>query len=263
LLRRIPAVPHILRWGHRTLLKLYPRAGYLRREFNRWAIKGWGESMELDHTWLAERTIPEMTLSCNDRVLDLGCGDGWACRFIAKHLEGCGHIVGLDISDEMVRQARIRSSQVETLAFVCASAQRIPCRDQSFSKVLSVSAFYYFEQQEKVLTELLRVVAPEGYLFLLTCLYKDLPDWRSSKRYLRVPVHVHSAHEYECMLRAAGWTDVYSQELLRGSDACGPTPGHDRALLVRARRPRFEKNLGLQIASQKDGIQNPERRIPA
>ena len=39
--------------------------------------------MELDHMWVAERTIPKMRLSPKDRILDLGCGEGWTCRLMA------------------------------------------------------------------------------------------------------------------------------------------------------------------------------------
>lgn len=242
-LRRAPALPDFLRWVNRRLQRLYPPDIRLRREFNRWAEKGLGESMEVDHAWLAERTIPGMRLAADDRILDLGCGDGWACRCMAKHLGGRARIVGLDVSDEMLRRARIRSSNFEKLAFVCGSAERIPCRDHAFSKVLSISAFYYFEQPQKALTELFRVIAPDGHLFLLTCLYKELPNWRSSKRQLRVPVHVHSADEYGSMLRAAGWNDVHTQELLYDSGRGGNTAGHDRALLITARKSGFESAM--------------------
>lgn len=69
----------------------------------------------------------------------------------------------------MVRRARIKSANIENLAFLCGSAEHIPCGDQVFTKVLSASAFYYFEHQEKVLTELFHVVATEGQLSLLNC----------------------------------------------------------------------------------------------
>ncbi len=167
----------------------------LHLEFNRWADKWWGGGMERDHMWVAERTIPQMSLSSEDVILDLGCGDGWACRLMAERLGRLGRIVGVNISDEMVRRARIKSAKIKDLAFLCGSAEHIPCGDKVFTRVLSVSAFYYFEHQEKVLTELLQVVPPEGRLFLLTCLYRELPDWTSTVRRWRVPVHVCSADE--------------------------------------------------------------------
>src|SRR6266852_1237549 len=78
---RIPGTPNLLRRLDRALLRLCPPDIRLRRELNRWAENELGESMGLDHLWLAERIIPKMNLSSGDRMLDLGCGDGWACRF--------------------------------------------------------------------------------------------------------------------------------------------------------------------------------------
>lgn len=233
---RAPLVRNFLRWLDRTLLRVYPPDIRARSEFNRWAEKGLGESMELDHIWFAEKTIPEMRLSSADCILDLGCGDGWACRLMSQQLGGLGRIVGLDISDKMLDRARVKSTDIANLAFLCGSAERIPCQDQVFSKILSISAFYYFEQQQKVLQELFRVMAPGGRLFLLTCLYKDLPTWRSSARELRIPVHVRSADEYRSMLHAMGWTDVHTQELMRESPPRGNAAGHRRALSITARK---------------------------
>jgi arsenite methyltransferase len=233
---RIPAVRNLQGRVDRALLRWFPPPVSVRREFNSWAKKGLGERMELDHMWVFDRAIPMMGLSSKDRILDLGCGDGWACRLMAERLGRLGRVVGLDISDEMVRRARIKSADIENLAFLCGSAEQIPCGDAIFTKVLSVSAFYYFEQQEKVLTELSRVVAPEGQLFLLTCLYKDLPDWNSTVAGWRVPVHVRGADEYKSMLQAAGWRDVHTEELLKKSEPGSNKDRHDRALLISARR---------------------------
>ena len=48
-------------------------------------------------------------------MLDLGCGSGWATRLMARMVadgqEGFGQVVGIDISDEMIRQARAASKE--------------------------------------------------------------------------------------------------------------------------------------------------------
>jgi arsenite methyltransferase len=233
---RAPGVRNFLRGLDRTLLRFYPPDIRLRHEFNRWAKKGLGDSMELVHKWVAERTIPTMGLVSGDCVLDLGCGDGWASRLLAEHLNRRGRVVGLDVSDEMIRRARIKNSTAEKLTFLCGSAERIPFRNGTFSKVLSISAFYYFENQKTVLTELFRVLAPGGKLFLITFLYKGVPNWRSSARELNVPVHVRSAAEYKSMLETAGWAEIRTDELLQQPELVESTAGHERALLIRARK---------------------------
>jgi ubiquinone/menaquinone biosynthesis C-methylase UbiE len=80
----------------------------LRHEFNLWAEKGLGEGMELDHTWFTETALSRMSISSADRILDLGCGEGWACRLVATRLGDLCALVGLDVADEMVRRARTK-----------------------------------------------------------------------------------------------------------------------------------------------------------
>ncbi len=53
-----------------------------------------------------------MKLKPGDKVLDLGCGAGWASRLLAQAVNdpaNPGQVVGLDVSDEMIRRARAAS----------------------------------------------------------------------------------------------------------------------------------------------------------
>ena len=49
--------------------------------------------------------LPELA---GKRVLDLGCGFGWFCRFAAG--EGAAEIVGVDVSERMLARARAETS---------------------------------------------------------------------------------------------------------------------------------------------------------
>ncbi len=57
----------------------------LRQEFNQWAEQGRGEEMEHHHISITEQTLALMDLKPGERVLDLGCGAGWATRLMARH----------------------------------------------------------------------------------------------------------------------------------------------------------------------------------
>src|ERR1700740_535276 len=172
----------------------------LQHEFNRWAAEGEGEKMERHHLDNTEKTIRLMNLRPGERVLDLGCGSGWATRLLARLVgegpEGVGQVVGLDGSDEMVRLAREASKDFENILYVWGSAQQIPWEENFFDKVLSVESFYYYPDQDRSLMELFRVMAPRGRLFILINLYKDNPYSLQWVDKLKVPVHVRSAAEY-------------------------------------------------------------------
>lgn len=184
----------------------------LRAEFNAWAEAGRGEEMERHHLDIAEKTIARMDLRPGERVLDLSCGTGWCTRLIARMVgdgpQGFGQVVGIDISDEMIRHARDASKDFENILYAWGSAQQIPWEENYFDKAISIEAFYYYPDQERVLAELFRVLAPRGRFFILINLYKDNPYSLRWVDELKVPVHTRSEAEYVEMLKAHAFEDV-------------------------------------------------------
>src|SRR6201987_6131733 len=188
----------------------------LQQEFNRWAEAGEGEKMEGHHLDITGKTIRLMNLRPGERVLDLGCGSGWATRLIARLVtdgpEGFGQVVGVDVSDEMIRQARAASKDLENILYIWGSAQQIPWEENYFDKVLSVESFYYYPDQERALTELFRVMAPRGRMFILINLYKDNPYSLQWVDKLKVPVHVRTTAEYIELFKKHAFENVeYAQ----------------------------------------------------
>src|SRR5262245_37681881 len=95
----------------------------LRSEFNEWARAGKGESMETGHGPVGKQAIALMQVKPDSRVLDVGCGSGWASRLLAGHAAN-GNVTGIDISDEMVRVARESSESFSNIKFEVASAEQ-------------------------------------------------------------------------------------------------------------------------------------------
>ena len=232
----------------------------LRQEFNRWAAEGEGAKMERHHLDITGKTIRLMDLRPGERVLDLGCGSGWATRLLARLVadgpEGYGQVVGLDVSDEMVREARAASKEFENILYICGSAQQIPWEENFFDKVLSVESFYYYPDQDRVLMELFRVMAPRGRMFILINLYKDNPYSLQWVDKLKVPVHVRSEAEYVELLKKHAFENV---EALRIPDDT-PTPDDYQTKSFHSLEDlRTFKRIGalLLMASK------PDLRVPA
>jgi ubiquinone/menaquinone biosynthesis C-methylase UbiE len=191
----------------------------LQQEFNEWAAAGRGDEMEDHHSDITEQTLALMDIQTADRILDLGCGTGWASRRMAR-IVTAGEVVGLDVANEMLRRAEEASSAFKNVRYVWGSAEKIPEADNAFSKVLSVESFYYYADQGKALDELRRVMAPGAKLFILINLYKDNHyslRWQSE---LKVPVQALSEAEYKSLLEKHGFKNV---EALRIPDR-SPTP---------------------------------------
>ena len=156
----------------------------LQREFNRWADEGEGEKMERHHLDITEKTIRRMDLRPGERILDLGCGSGWATRLLARMVsegpQGFGQVVGVDISDEMIRQARGASKDFENVMFVVGSSAQIPWEANFFDKVLSVDHFKptpssILRTIPLVVTVLMRTIMPTHF-FLRSSLVEYLPS---------------------------------------------------------------------------------------
>jgi ubiquinone/menaquinone biosynthesis C-methylase UbiE len=191
----------------------------LQQEFNQWAAAGRGDEMEDHHSDITDQTLAIMDLQPGDRILDLGCGTGWASRRMAR-VATAGEVVGLDVADEMLRRAEQASAGIKNVRYVWGSAEKIPAADNTFSKVLSVESFYYYADQGKALDELRRVMAPGGKLFILINLYKDNHYSLRWVGELKVPVQALSEAEYIELLRQHGFQDVEASRIPDRS----PTP---------------------------------------
>ncbi len=100
------------------------------------------------------------------RVLDVGCGTGWAVRTIARQ-QPAAFACGLDISRAMLRQAQRRRGATGHAAFVQADSEHIPCKDATFDEVICSSSFHHYPHPVASLREMRRVLKPGGALLLL------------------------------------------------------------------------------------------------
>ncbi|HEV7675417.1 MAG: SAM-dependent methyltransferase [Candidatus Angelobacter sp.] len=191
----------------------------LQQEFNEWAAAGRGDEMEDHHSDITEQTLALMDIQTADRILDLGCGTGWASRRMAR-IASEGDVVGLDVANEMLRRGEEASSAFKNVRYVWGSAEKIPEADNAFNKVLSVESFYYYADQGKALDELHRVMAPGAKLFILINLYKDNHYSLLWQTELKVPVQALSEAEYKSLLEKHGFKNVEARRIPDRS----PTP---------------------------------------
>lgn len=184
----------------------------LRLEFNDWAKAGRGSSMERGHRPVGEQAIHLMEIPDDGRVLDVGCGNGWATRLMAE-LARDGRVVGIDISDEMVDLARESSSSFSNVEFREASAEKLSFAEGEFTHAFSMESLYYYGNILRALKEIHRVLKSGGQFACVVDLYKES---RASHQWipeLKVPVQLLSVAEYRSLFETAGFVNVRDQRL--------------------------------------------------
>ena len=189
----------------------------LRTEFNEWARAGKGESMERGHRPVGEQAIARMWISPDARVLDVGCGSGWATRMLAEYAFN-GRVTGIDISDEMVRVASAASQSQPNVDFEIASAEQLPFSDHEFTHAFSMESLYYYRNIPKALKEIHRVLKPGGLFVVVVDLYWENEATHQWIDTLNVPVELLSVEDYHSLFIDAGFVKIRDQRLF------DPTP---------------------------------------
>jgi arsenite methyltransferase len=190
-----------------------PNSGdFLREEFNRWAEAGRGEGMEQEHLPIVLPMLARMALAADDNVLDIGCGSGWLAALIAEQVPE-GRVVGIDVSDEMVRRARRNNDAIENVMFVIGEAGEIPWDAQFFSKALSVESAFYWPDPARGMREIFRVLREGGSAWVLINFYRENPHSLHWADVLEIPAQLLSAEQWAALLRDAGFTDVAWEQI--------------------------------------------------
>jgi len=221
----------------------------LREEFNRWAEAGRGEEMAREHLPIVLPMLDLMALEPAENVLDVGCGAGWLSRLLAERVPE-GRVVGMDISDQMVRRARAASAELGHVIFVVGGVDEIPWEDNFFSRAVSVESAYYWPDPARGIREVFRVLREGGSAWVLINYYRDNPHCHQWASVFAVPAHLLAAEEWAGMFRDAGFADVahrripdptpvpevYSGKWFRDADELRAFRA-EGALLVRGTKP--------------------------
>lgn len=102
------------------------------------------------------------TLVKNKKVLDIASGEGYGSFFISQFAES---VEGVDISHEAVTYAQ-QKYQSDNLSFSQGSATDLAFPDHSFDVVISFETVEHLAEQEQMMSELRRVLKPEGCLII-------------------------------------------------------------------------------------------------
>lgn len=98
-----------------------------------------------------------------ENALEIGCGTGALARALAAR---CKRVVALDLSAEMIRVARSRSSRFDNLEFQWADAMTCDFPRSHFDFICSIATFHHLQQRE-LLMKIKDALRPGGVLVVV------------------------------------------------------------------------------------------------
>jgi SAM-dependent methyltransferase len=124
--------------------------GYSQLERSKIGLAGMAE-------WPAlEALLPDMM---DKRVIDLGCGYGWFCRWAED--KGASEILGFDVSERMLARARLEAGS-ERITYQQADLETLVLQQAAFDLAYSSLAFHYVENLGRLFSTIHRALVPGG-----------------------------------------------------------------------------------------------------
>jgi ubiquinone/menaquinone biosynthesis C-methylase UbiE len=150
--------------------------------------------------------IDELNREPFSSILDIGCGTGTSLSKIdTAEVEK----VGLDISVEMIKKAKEKLCGTSELCV--ADSEALPWRSDSFDVVISTFSFHHYENPQKILSEMQRIIKKNGRIIIYD-LFEEFPYniyWNFRFNFMSGgDVHVYSQKEIVNLLSEGRFENI-------------------------------------------------------
>ena len=108
-----------------------------------------------------DNLLNQLNFSTDDHILDVGCGLGGACRYVANKLNNC--VTGIDLTHEYIDVGNVLSAWVgldNQVALQQGSALCMPFEDETFDGAIMLHVGMNIDDKVKLFAETYRVLRP-------------------------------------------------------------------------------------------------------
>jgi len=158
------------------------------------------------------------TITEGSTVLDLGSGAGFDCFLAAKKVGKTGKVIGVDMTEQMVKKARENARKYghDNVEFRLGDIEKLPVDDDSIDYIISNCVINLAPDKPKVFKEAYRVLRKGGKLLVSDIvLLKELSKTQQSDKGLLVACVSGAVlqKDYVKMMKDAGFKiDVTSED---------------------------------------------------
>ncbi|WP_428324440.1 class I SAM-dependent methyltransferase [Nitrosopumilus sp.] len=174
----------------------------VRRTFDKWAQNGRAELMEVEHGKNVSKFLDRIEFDEPFTFLDVGCGNGWVVRKIAKE-NNCKKAIGIDKSKKMIIQAKKKIDNKKE-EFVHTDIESWRYRGR-FDFVFSMETLYYSDSIEDALKKIFKLLKPGGQFFCGTDFYTDNKATARWADIMKIQMHLHSKKEWREFFKNVGF----------------------------------------------------------
>ena len=174
----------------------------VRKTFDKWAQNGRAELMEEEHGKNVSKFLQTISFDKAFTFLDVGCGNGWVVRKIAKE-EKCKKSIGIDKSKKMILEA-IKKTSIGKEKFIHTDIETWKYRGK-FDFIFSMESLYYADSIEIALEKIYKMLKPGGQFFCGTDFYTDNKATARWASIMKIQMHLHSKKEWKKFFQNTGF----------------------------------------------------------
>jgi len=165
-------------------------------------------------------------LNTNDEVIDFGCATGTKTLELADSVQ---HIHGIDISGEMIKEARKKKTELKTnnASFAQGTIFENDFEKSSFDKIISFGVIHLLDDCENAIQKINELLKPGGMFISTTACLKDKMALKNSlefnayrliKKLGIFPLHLNmfTTDDVEKLIANQGFQIVTAEKIFHG-----------------------------------------------